>query len=76
VIDAGTPHRLISRGHRARHKQVPSRLGRVAFHLDLAIEAVMDCERENPRRPSEEASDRLAPLKPGPSRGFPTARPL
>ena len=39
VIDAGTPHRLISGGHRARHKQVPSRLGRVAFHLDLAIEA-------------------------------------
>src|SRR5207248_6834997 len=32
------------------------------FHLDLTIEAVMDCERENPRRPSEEASDRLAPL--------------
>ena len=50
---------------------LPSRLGRVAFRLDLAIEAVTDCERENPRRPSKEASDRFAPVKPAQAGAFP-----
>jgi hypothetical protein len=44
VVDAGAPHRLITGGHRARHEQVPAGSGRIAFHLDMAIQAVMDRE--------------------------------
>src|SRR5438128_532181 len=64
MIDAGAPHRLISGRHRARHEQVPPRSRLIAFHLDVAIQAVMDREGEDPRRPPEEAADRLAPFKP------------
>jgi hypothetical protein len=44
VVDAGAPHRLITGGHRARHEQVPASSRRIAFHLDMAIQAVMDRE--------------------------------
>src|SRR6202047_2173053 len=64
VIDAGAPHRLISGGHRARHEQVPPRSRRLAFHLYVAIQAVMDREGENSRGLPEEAPDRLAPFEP------------
>ena len=37
---------------------------RVAIHVDLAIQAVVDSEGEDPRRTVEETSDRLPPLEP------------
>ena len=54
VIDAGAPHRLVSGGDRARHEQIPTRPRRIAVHLDLAVQAVMDREREDPRCAPEE----------------------
>src|SRR5438046_876907 len=71
VLDAGAPHRLISGGHRARHEQVPSRSRLIAFHLDMAIQAVMDREGEDPGRSAEEAPDRLAPFEPAQTGAFP-----
>src|SRR6266851_6800662 len=64
VIDAGAPHRLISGGHRAGHEQVPPRSRLIAFHLDVAVQAVMDREGEDPGRTPEEAPDRLATFEP------------
>src|SRR5712671_3457091 len=64
VVDAGAPHRLIAGGHRARHEQVPPRSRLIAFNLDVAVQAVMDREGEDPRRTPEEAPDRLATFEP------------
>src|SRR5205823_7721137 len=64
VIDTGAPHRLISGGHRARHEQVPAGSRGIAFHLDVAIQAVMDREGEDARRSPEEAPDRLPTFEP------------
>src|SRR6266436_3167065 len=71
VIDAGAPHRLISGGHRARHEQIPAGSRGIAFHLDVAIQAVMDREGEDARRSLEETPDRLAPLEAAQRGAFP-----
>src|ERR1700730_13741861 len=63
VIDTGAPHRLISGGHRARHEQIPAGSRGIAFHLDVAIQAVMDREGEDARRSLEGTPNRLAPLE-------------
>src|SRR6516165_11033107 len=71
VIDTGTPHRLVSGGHRARHEQIPSCSRRIAFHFDVAVQAVMDREGEDCRRSPKETSDCLAPFEPAQRRAFP-----
>src|SRR5437764_6915161 len=71
VVDAGAPHRPIAGGNRARHEQVPPRSRLIAFHLDVAVQAVMDREGENPGRTPEKAPDRLTTFEPTQTGAFP-----
>src|SRR5262249_10991336 len=44
VIDPGTPQRPVAGDSRARHKEIPAGSRGIAFHLDMAVQAVMDRE--------------------------------
>jgi len=61
VIDTRAPHRPIAGGYRARHEQIPAGSRRIAVHLDVAVQAVM--EEEDARRSQEEVPDRVAPFE-------------
>src|SRR4051794_15435219 len=63
MVDTGAPHRLIARSYRARHEQIPAGSRRIAVHLDLAVQAVMDREGKDARRSAEEVPDRVAPFE-------------
>ena len=52
-LRAGAPQGAVSVRRSARHKQVPLRPPGIAIHVDLAIQAVVDSEREDPRRAPE-----------------------
>jgi hypothetical protein len=71
MVDAGAPHGAVSVRHRARHKQVPLRPRRIAIHVDLAVQAVVDSEREDLRRAPEKISDRVPALEPTQPRAVP-----
>src|SRR5262249_36170331 len=71
VIDAGAPHRPVFGCDRTGPEQVPLRSRRIAVHLDLTVQAVVDGKGEDPRCAAEEVSDRLASLEPAEARAFP-----
>src|SRR5215510_7223227 len=71
LIDACPPHRPIPRAQCARHEEIPLCPGRVALHVNLPIEAVVDRKGEELRGPTEERPDRLPPFKPPQALAFP-----
>jgi transposase-like protein len=71
MVNAGTPHGAVPVSYRARHEQVPLCPRCIAIHIDLAVQAVMNGEREDPRSSPEKTSDRVPALEPPQARAVP-----
>ena len=71
MVDARTPHGAIPFRHRARHEEVPLRACRIAVHIDLAVQAVMDGEREYPGCASKKTADCVPAYEPTETRAVP-----
>src|SRR5215470_3554968 len=54
MIDAGPPHGPVARAERAGHEEIPLRPGRIALHVNLPIQTVMDGKGKEPRGTAEE----------------------
>ena len=75
VIDPCPPHGSVALAQRAGHEEIPLRPGRVALHVNLPIEAVVDRKGKELRGTPEELPDRVSPFKPPQALVFPTPRP-
>src|SRR5262245_65730729 len=71
VIDPCPPHGPVAFAKRARHEEIPLRPGRVALHVNLPIEAVVDRKGKELRGPPEERPNRLPAFKPPQALAFP-----
>src|SRR5215470_6648290 len=71
MIDACPPHGSVALTERAGHEQIPLRPGRVALHVNLPIEAVVDRKGEELRGATEELSNRVPALKASQALAFP-----
>jgi hypothetical protein len=71
VIDPCPPHGPVALAERAGHEQIPLRPGRVARHVNMPSEAVVDRKGEELRGTTDERPDRLPPFKPPEALAFP-----
>jgi hypothetical protein len=71
MIDACPPHGPVALAKRAGHEQIPLRAGRVALHVNLPVEAVMDRKGKELRGTTEELPDGVPAFKPSQALAFP-----
>lgn len=66
MIDASPPYGPIALTERARHEEIPLGPSRVALHVNLAIEAVMDRQGQELRGAPEKRPNRVTAFRPRP----------
>jgi len=71
MIHACPPHGPVALAERAGHEQIPLCPGRVALHVNLPVEAVMDRKGKELRGTTEELSDGVPAFKPSQALAFP-----